>query len=145
MSERQAPPRRGDYPHFLQIPSRWMDNDIYGHVNNVIYYSWMDTVVNRFLIDEGGLDINDGAVIGLAAESGCSYFAAVAYPDAIDAGLRIGRLGTSSVRYEVGIFRQGEDSAAAALYFVHVFVARESMRPVPIPDPIRAALAKIQG
>ena len=145
MSERQPPPRRGDYPHFLQIPSRWMDNDIYGHVNNVIYYSWMDTVVNRFLIDEGGLDINDGAIIGLAAESGCSYFAAVAYPDAIDAGLRIGRLGRSSVRYEVGIFRQGEDSAAAALYFVHVFVARESMRPVPIPDPIRAALATIAG
>ena len=122
-----------------------MDNDIYGHVNNVIYYSWMDTVANRFLIDEGGLDINDGAVIGLVAESGCSYFAALAYPDVIDAGLRIGRLGTSSVRYEVGIFRQGEDSAAAALYFVHVFVARESMRPVPIPDPIRAALATIAG
>ena len=121
-----------------------MDNDIYGHVNNAIYYSWMDTVVNRFLIDEGGLDINHGAVIGLVAESGCSYFAALAYPDVIDAGLRIGRLGTSSVRYEVGIFRQGEDSAAAALYFVHVFVARESMRPVPIPDLIRAALVKIQ-
>ena len=145
MNERQAPPRRDDYPHFLEIPSRWMDNDIYGHVNNVIFYSWMDTVVNRFLIDEGGLDINDGAVIGLVAESGCSYFAAVAYPDAIDAGLRIGRLGTSSVRYEVGIFRHGDDSAAAALYFVHVFVARESMRPVPIPGPIRAALVKIQG
>lgn len=143
MSERTPPPRRDDYPHFLQIPSRWMDNDLYGHVNNVIYYSWMDTVVNRFLIDEGGLDINHGAVIGVAAESGCSYFLAVAYPDAVDAGLRVGRLGSSSVRYEVGIFRQGDDSAAAALHFVHVFVARDGMRPVPIPAQIRTALETI--
>ena len=143
MSERQPPPRRVEYPHFLQIPTRWMDNDLYGHVNNVIYYSWMDTVVNRFLIDEGGLDINNGAVIGLAAESACRYFAPVAYPEMIDAGLRIAHLGTSSVRYEVGIFRHGDDSAAAALHFVHVFVARESMRPAPIPAQIRSALAAI--
>ena len=104
----------------------------------------MDTVVNRFLIDEGGLDINHGAVIGVAAQNGCSYFAAVAYPDVIDAGLRVARLGTSSVRYEAGIFRQGSDSAAAALHFVHVFVARETMQPAPIPVQIRVALATIQ-
>ena len=144
MSDRKQAPVRGDYRYFLQIPSRWMDNDLYGHVNNVIYYSWMDTVVNRFLIDEGGLDINDGAVIGVAAESACSYFAAVAYPEVVDAGLRTARLGTSSVRYEVGIFRNGADSAAAALHFVHVFVDRKSMRPVPIPEKIRAALATIR-
>ena len=144
MSERMAPPQRGDYTHFLQIQSRWSDNDLYGHVNNVVYYSWMDTVVNRFLIDEGGLDINNGPVIGIAADTGCRYFAALAYPDVIDAGLRVARLGTSSVRYEVGVFRRGEDSAAAAMHFVHVFVARDSMRPEPIPKPIRAALASIQ-
>ncbi len=144
MSEREQPPKRGDYLHYLQIPSRWMDNDIYGHVNNVIYYSWMDTVVNRFLMDEGGLDIHHGEVIGIAAQSGCSYFASVAYPDVIDAGLRVAHLGGSSVRYEVGIFRHGDDSAAAAMHFVHVFVARASMRPVPIPDTIRAAFMSIQ-
>ena len=143
MSERLPSPQRSDYPHFLEIQTRWMDNDAYGHVNNAIYYSWMDTVVNRFLIDAGGLDINVGAVIGVAAESGCRYFAAVAYPDAIDAGLRVARLGTSSVRYEVGIFRHGDESAVAALYFVHVFVARESMRPAPVPLSIRNALASI--
>jgi len=121
-----------------------MDNDLYGHVNNVVYYSWMDTVINRFLIDEGGLDINVGAVVAVTAESGCSYFGSVAYPDAVDAGLRVARLGTSSVRYEVGIFRHGDDSAAAAMHFVHVFVTRENMRPVPIPAQIRTALATIQ-
>lgn len=144
MSERLPPPVRDAYRYFLPIPSRWMDNDLYGHVNNVIYYSWMDTVVNRFLIDEGKLDINAGPIIGVAAESGCSYFASVAYPDVVDAGLRVARLGTSSVRYEVGIFRESAQDAAAAMFFVHVFVARDTMRPVPIPEPIRSALASIQ-
>ncbi|MFT5173010.1 MAG: acyl-CoA thioester hydrolase [Gammaproteobacteria bacterium] len=144
MSEREPAPRRGEYPHFLPIQSRWMDNDRYGHVNNVIYYAWMDTVVNRFLIDSGGLDINQGAVIGVAAQNGCSYFSALAYPIEIDAGLRVARLGTSSVRYEVGIFGHGSDTAAAALYFVHVFVSRDTMRPAPIPEQIRAALVTIQ-
>jgi len=136
-------PTRADYPHFLAIPTRWMDNDLYGHVNNVVYYAWIDTVVNRYLIDPGGLDIERGDVIGIAAESGCRYFASVAYPDTVDAGLRIGRLGNSSVRYEVGIFRAGEDLAAAAGHFVHVFVSRDDMRPTPIPAGIRGALERI--
>ncbi len=140
MSDR---PTRADYPHFLAIPTRWMDNDLYGHVNNVVYYSWIDTVVNRYLIDEGGLDIERDEVIGITAESGCRYFASVAYPDTVDAGLRIGRLGNSSVRYEVGIFRDGEHEAAAAGFFVHVFVNRADMRPTPIPARIRSAFERI--
>ena len=148
MSERKQPPKRGDYPHFLQIPTRWMDNDVYGHVNNVIYYSWIDTVVSHYLIDEGGFSIEDSEVIGIAAESGCNFFASVTYPDVIDAGLRIARLGNSSVTYEVGLFRhlevnRADDLAAAAGFFVHVFVSRETMRPVPIPKRMRAAFERI--
>jgi acyl-CoA thioester hydrolase len=146
MSDAPSRPRRPTrawYPHFLSIATRWMDNDLYGHVNNVVYYAWIDTVVNRYLIEQGGLDINAGEVIGVAAQSGCRYFASVAYPETVDAGLRIARLGNSSVVYEVGIFRRGEHDAAAAGHFVHVFVERASMRPVPVPAPIRAALARI--
>lgn len=146
MSERSARaerPTREQYPHFLSIPTRWMDNDLYGHVNNVVYYAWIDTVVNRYLIEQGGLDIVAGEVIGVAAESGCRYFSSVAYPQSIDAGLRIARLGNSSVVYEVGIFVQGEHAAAAAGHFVHVFVERATMRPVPLPRPIRDALERI--
>jgi acyl-CoA thioester hydrolase len=120
-----------------------MDNDLYGHVNNVIYYSWIDTVVNRYLIDEGGLDITTGEIIGVAAEGGCRYYDSVTYPETVDAGLRITRLGNSSVVYDVGIFRQGKEDAAAAGHFVHVFVDRASMRPAPIPVGIRAALERI--
>jgi acyl-CoA thioester hydrolase len=120
-----------------------MDNDLYGHVNNVVYYAWIDTVVNRYLIEQGGLDIAAAPIIGVAAESGCRYFASVAYPETVDAGLVIARLGRTSVVYEVGIFRRGEDAAAAAGHFVHVFVERASMRPVPVPPPIRAALERI--
>ncbi len=144
MTERAPRPSRAGYRHFLSIPTRWMDNDLYGHVNNVVYYAWIDTVVNRYLIDEGGLDIHAGQVVGVAAEGGCRYFAPVTYPDTVDAGLRIARLGTSSVTYEVGIFRQGEDAAAAAGHFVHVFVDRATMRPCPIPERIRAALQRIR-
>ena len=140
MPDRPPRPVRSDYRHFLTIPTRWMDNDLYGHVNNVVYYAWIDTVVNRFLIDEGGLDIRDGPVIGVAAEGGCRYYASVAYPESVDAGLRITRLGSSSVVYDVGIFRQDDTDAAAAGHFVHVFVERETMRPVPIPESIRTAL-----
>jgi acyl-CoA thioester hydrolase len=143
MPDTRSRPTRSDYPHFLAIATRWMDNDLYGHVNNVVYYSWIDTVVNRYLIDEGGLDISSDTVIGITAESGCRYFASVAYPDTVDAGLRIGRLGNSSVRYEVGIFREGEDEAAAEGFFVHVFVFRDTMRPTPIPARIRAAFERI--
>lgn len=136
-------PTRARYPHFLSIATRWMDNDLYGHVNNVVYYAWIDTVVNRYLIEQGGLDIAAAPVIGVAAESGCRYFASLAYPETVDAGLAIARLGRTSVVYEVGIFRRGEDAAAAAGHFVHVFVERASMRPVPVPQRIRAALERI--
>lgn len=131
---------RADYPHFTHVETRWMDNDIYGHVNNVVYYSYFDTVVNRFLIAEGGLDIRAGEVIGVVAETQCRFARSLSFPDVIDAGLRVGKLGTSSVRYELGLFAAGENEAAAAGYFVHVFVDRGTRRPVAIPPRIRAAL-----
>ena len=132
------------YAHRLTIPTRWDDNDIYGHVNNVQYYAFFDTVINRWLIDEGGLDIHAGPVIGLCAESGCRFRAAVAFPEAVEAGLRVGELGNSSVRYEVGLFAADSGEALADGFFVHVFVDRESRRPAPIPDPIRASLERLK-
>jgi acyl-CoA thioester hydrolase len=135
--------RRGDYRHFLAIPTRWKDNDIYGHVNNVVYYSYFDTVVNHYLVTAGGLDIHEGPVIGLAVESFCRFHQPLAFPDAIDAGLRVGRLGRSSVRYEIGIFRAGEEAPSANGHFVHVFVDRQARRPVPIPPPLRTALERL--
>lgn len=143
MSERPPIGRRADYRHFLPIQTRWMDNDLYGHVNNVVYYAYFDTLLNRYLIDEGGLDIHDGPIIGLAVETLCRFHKSFAYPETIDAGLRIGKLGTSSVRYEIGLFGGGEDTARAEGYFVHVFVDRATQRPVPIPDRMRQALARI--
>lgn len=136
-------PSRADFPHFLDIPTRWMDNDIYGHVNNVLYYAFFDTVINQYLISVGGLDIHGGAVIGLAVETHCQFFQPLAFPDVINAGLRVGKLGGSSVRYEVGLFRAGDEQAAAFGYFVHVFVDRAARRPAPIPDTIRAALTRL--
>jgi len=141
-AEEQAATRAG-FPHFIVVPTRWMDNDIYGHVNNVVYYAYFDTVINRYLIGEGGLDIARGPVIGVAAESHCRYRRAVAFPTDLDAGMRVGRLGRSSVRYEIGLFPQGEDEAAAEGHFVHVFVDRATRRPTPIPDGLRAALARL--
>jgi acyl-CoA thioester hydrolase len=120
-----------------------MDNDVYGHVNNALYYAFFDTAINEYLIAEGGLDITSGAVIAFAIESQCQYLRPLAFPGVIDVGLRVGKLGNSSVRYELAIFKQGEDLAAAAGYFVHVFVDRESQRPVPIPEPIRTALERL--
>jgi acyl-CoA thioester hydrolase len=137
--------RRVDYPHFHAITTRWMDNDLYGHVNNVVYYSFFDTVINHYLIRSGGLDIHDGGVIGLAVESMCRFHRPLAYPDPVDAGLRVGKLGRSSVRYEVGLFAAGEEEPAATGHFVHVFVERESRRPTPIPESIRAALARLMS
>ena len=135
---------RARYPHFLTIPTRWMDNDIYGHVNNVVYYSYFDTVINAYLIGPGGLDIHGGTVVGVCAESSCRYRAGFAFPEPVEAGLRGGRLGRSSVRYEIGLFKAGEDEAAAEGHFVHVFVGREAMTPVPIPEGIRKALERIR-
>lgn len=134
---------RARFPHFLTIPTRWMDNDIYGHVNNVVYYSYFDTVINAYLIREGGLDIHDGTVIGVCAESDCKFRASFAFPEDVEAGLRVGHLGNRAVRYEIGLFKQGRAEAAAVGSFVHVFVERASMKAVPIPDQLRKALAKL--
>lgn len=136
--------KRSDFKHFHTITTRWMDNDAYGHVNNVVYYSWFDTVVNEFLIANGALDIEHSPVIGLVIETQCNYFASVAFPEAIAAGLRVTKLGNSSVRYEVGIFREGEDSASAQGHFVHVYVDRESRKPSAIPEKMRALLQTIE-
>jgi acyl-CoA thioester hydrolase len=142
-AERPAAGRRGDYPHFMPIPTRWMDNDIYGHVNNVVYYSYFDTLVNRYLIDPGKLDIHNGSVIGIAVETQCRFFKSFTYPEVVEGGLRVGRLGNSSARYEIGLFGEGEETARAEGHFVHVFVDRASNKPVPIPASIRAALERI--
>ena len=135
---------RDRYPHFLSIQTRWSDNDIYGHVNNVTYYSYFDTVVNCFLIDRGGLDIETDSVIGVAVETMCKFNKPLAYPEVLEAGLRVGKLGNSSVRYEIGIFQEGAAEAAAMGHFVHVFVDRATGKPAPIPDAIRSALERIK-
>ncbi|MEJ7892841.1 MAG: thioesterase family protein [Solirubrobacteraceae bacterium] len=132
-----------EYPHVREIPTRWKDNDVYGHVNNVEYYSYFDTVINAYLITEGGLDIHAGPVVGLCVESHCAYAAALAFPETVLAGLRVASLGRSSVRYEIGLFGEGADEPAAEGWFVHVFVDRTTRRPEPIPDPIRTALARL--
>ncbi len=127
----------------LEIPTRWKDNDVYGHVNNVEYISYFDTVINSYLITRGGLDIHRGEAIGVCAESHCEYHAGFTFPETVEAGLRVGRLGRSSVRYEIGLFRAGHASPAATGWFVHVFVERESRRPAEIPAGVRAALERI--
>lgn len=144
MSEqREGPATRDRFEHFSVVPTRWMDNDVYGHVNNVVYYSYFDTVINRYLIAEGGLDIAAGAVIGVAAESHCRYRSGLAFPEEIDAGLAVSRLGKSSVRYEIGLFAKGGVEASAEGWFVHVFVDRVSRRPTPIEGRLRAALERL--
>ncbi|MEU0090386.1 thioesterase family protein [Kribbella sp. NPDC006257] len=136
---------RSGYPHFLGIGTRWKDNDVYGHVNNVEYYSFFDTVINDFLIRSGGLDIHGGDVIGLCVESQCTFKQSLAFPDSVDAGLRVSKLGNSSVHYEIGLFRAGSDDPAATGRFVHVFVDRTDRRPTPIPAQLRTALEGITG
>ncbi len=140
---RAAPHGRAEYRHFLAIPTRWMDNDVYRHVNNVVYYSYFDTVVNQYLIERGVLDIETSSVIGLVVETQCRYFSPIAFPDTVHAGLRVAGLGTSSVRYEIGIFRNAEPIAAAQGHFVHVYVDRASNRPTPLPQDLRAALERL--
>jgi acyl-CoA thioester hydrolase len=134
---------RSDYRHFHPITTRWMDNDAYAHVNNVVYYSWFDTVVNQFLIANGALDIERSPVIGLVIETQCNYFASVAFPDRVTAGLRVAKLGSSSVRYEVAIFREDEPAAAAQGHFIHVYVDRVTRKPSAIPAAMRALLESI--
>jgi acyl-CoA thioester hydrolase len=131
---------RSAYKVFRDISTRWMDNDAYGHVNNVVYYSWFDTVVNAHLIEQGVLDIHRGRTIGLVIETQCNYFAPIEFPQAVEGGLRVARLGTSSVRYEVGLFVKGEAMTAAKGHFVHVYVDRETRRPAPLPADLRAVL-----
>ncbi|EKZ97520.1 MULTISPECIES: acyl-CoA thioesterase [Cupriavidus] len=134
------PDCRSAYAHFQPITTRWMDNDVYGHVNNVVYYSYFDTVVNTYLIRAGVLDIEAGETIGLVIETQCNYFSSLSFPDTVVAGLRVAKLGNSSVRYEVGLFCNDDDVAAAQGHFVHVYVDRETRRPVPLPQPLRQAL-----
>jgi len=134
---------RADFRRFLAIPTRWMDNDIYGHVNNVVYYSYFDTVVNEHLVREGGLDIREGPAIGLVVETCCRFHRPLAFPGVVDAGLRVAKLGNSSVRYEIGLFAVGEREPAATGHFVHVWVERAANRPTPVPAAIRAALAPL--
>lgn len=143
MVSRAGPSRRDDYRAFRTIHTRWMDNDIYGHMNNVVHYSLFDTAVNGWLIEQGVLDIAEGEQIGLVVETGCRYFAEMAFPDIITAGLRVGRLGSSSVRYEVGLFRNDAQEAAAEGFFVHVYVDRATRRPKPLGDRLRATLEAI--
>jgi acyl-CoA thioester hydrolase len=135
----QAHPR-GYYRVFRDLTTRWMDNDVYGHVNNVVYYSWFDTAVNAHLIEQGALSLEHGAVIGLVVETQCNYFAPLAFPQTVQAGVRVVQLGRSSVRYEVGLFAQGELLSAACGHFVHVYVDRETRRPVPLPDTLKNIL-----
>jgi acyl-CoA thioester hydrolase len=137
------PPKRADYRALYDIPTRWLDNDIYGHVNNVNYYSYFDTAIAHFLMDEGGLDPWRDPVVGFCVESACRFRRAIRFPDRVSAGLRVTKLSRSSVRYEIGIFRGDEDDAAAEGYFVHVFVERAEERAAPVPASIRAALARL--
>ena len=137
---RPAPHVRADYPHARPVTTRWMDNDAYGHVNNVVYYSWFDTAVNRYLIEAGALDVQRSPVIGLVIETRCNYFAPLEFPQTVDAGLRVGHVGRSSVRYEVGLFAAGEPLTAAHGHFVHVYVDRVTRRPTDLPPALLAAL-----
>lgn len=142
---RPEPPSRADYGVLYPITTRWEDNDIYGHINNVVYYSYFDTAANQYLIEQGGLDPQDATTVGFVVKSGCEYHAPIAHPDRIEAGVRVDHLGNSSVQYGIGIFREGQEKACAHGFFVHVFVDRASNRSVPIPAPLRLALEKLQA
>ncbi|MDI6025705.1 thioesterase family protein [Corticibacterium sp. UT-5YL-CI-8] len=143
MSERSALSPRGGYKTFRTITTRWMDNDVYGHMNNVVHYSLFDTAVNGWLVEQGVLDFHAGDQVGLVVETGCRYFAEIAFPDVVHAGIRVARLGSSSVRYEIGLFRNDEETAAAEGFFVHVYVDRVSRRPKPLNEGLRDVLATI--
>lgn len=134
---------RSEWRHFFEIQTRWGDNDLYGHVNNTVYYTWFDTAVNNWLIRKGILDLENSPVVSLVVETGCSYFESVTYPETVDLGLRVDRIGTSSVTYGLGVFRKGAEGAAAVGRFVHVSVDRETRRPVPLPEALRLALGEL--
>lgn len=136
---------RSAFPHLLALPTRWMDNDSYGHVNNVNYYSFFDTAVNRYLVDRGVLDIHKDDIVGFVVETSCSYFSSISFPDLIHVGVRVAKLGNSSVRYELALFRNDEPIPSAAGHFVHVYVDRRSNKSVPIPQAVRDVLASLQN
>jgi acyl-CoA thioester hydrolase len=144
MAERPQPHRREQYPHTRVITTRWLDNDAYGHVNNAVHYSLFDTVVNSWLIERGALDVQAADVIGLVVETGCHYFAALTYPEPVTAALRVAHVGRSSVRYEIALFAEEDGSAAAQGHFVHVYVDRETQRPVKLPEALERALAPLR-
>ena len=143
MAERPPRPTRASFPRGCAITTRWMDNDVYGHVNNVVYYSWFDTAVGRFLMDEVGLRYHESDVVGLVVETQCRYHAPVSFPEPVDVRIACARIGTSSVRYEIGVFVDRDELAIADGHFVHVYVDRATHRPVPVPDAYRTALATI--
>jgi acyl-CoA thioester hydrolase len=140
MTERPQPQPRDAYRHFRTLSTRWMDNDVYGHLNNVVYYSLFDTAVNGYLIESGALDIQRSEVIGLVVETHCNYFAPIEFPTAVDAGLRVAHIGSSSVRYRIGLFAEGQPQSAAHGHFVHVYVDRATRRPAALPAALRQAL-----
>ena len=144
MPDRQTRLARSDFALVRPIATRWMDNDVYGHVNNVVYYSYFDTVVNGYLIEQGVLDVAASEIVGLVVETGCSYFESVAFPDALEAGIAVVKLGRSSVRYAIGIFKAGAELAAAQGYFVHVYVDRSTQRPAEMPEPTRRVLGGLR-
>jgi len=144
MTHKPQPGRREDFRHVSPISTRWMDNDVYGHINNVQYYSFFDTAVNRYLIAAGALDIHAGDTIGLVVETHCNYFAPLAFPQDVEAALRVAHVGSSSVRYEIGLFAPGEPLAAAMGHFVHVYVDRATRRPARLPLALLAALAPLR-
>ena len=144
MSDKKAsPPVRANFVAFEEVHSRWMDNDVYGHINNVVYYSFFDTAVNRYLIEQNVLDVLESSAIGLVIETQCQYFSPIAYPDMIHVGLKVAHLGNSSVKYEVAIFKNEDDLASAMGYFVHVYVDRKTNKPTPIPQDVREVLQKL--
>lgn len=142
-TDRPQAQARSAYKVFRPISTRWMDNDVYGHVNNVVYYSWFDTAVNAYLIEQGALDIQQGEAIGLVIETQCNYFAPLAFPQTVEAGIRVAKLGNSSVRFELGLFALGALLAAAQGHFVHVYVDRHTRRPMPLPEKLRTVLEKL--
>ena len=144
MTARPIAEPRHAFPFFTRITTRWMDNDVYGHVNNVVYYSFFDTAVNGYLIERGALDIHDGSVIGLVVETHCNFFAPLQFPQFVEAGVRVARVGTSSVRYEIGLFADEVPTCAASGHFVHVYVERQTRRPTALPDALLKALAPLR-
>jgi acyl-CoA thioester hydrolase len=142
-SDRPQPLTRQDFRVFREISTRWMDNDAYGHINNVIYYSWFDTAVNAYLIEQGALDIESSQTIGVVIETHCNYFAPLSFPQTVEAGLRVSQLGASSVRYEIGLFAKGASLTAATGHFIHVYVDKQSRRPVPLPLNLKTVLEKL--